>query len=39
MQNYKTNLVTRNALKLAYSNVAIQTFPGGETPAPEGDSV
>ena len=30
----KTNLVTSNALKLTYSDVEIQNFPGGETPGP-----
>ena len=34
MLNYKTNFVTRNTLKLTYSNVEIQNFPGGETPGP-----
>ena len=34
MQNYKTNLVTKNALKLTYSDAEIQNFPGGETPRP-----
>ena len=34
MQNYKTNLMTRNALKLTYSNLEIQNFPGGETETP-----
>ena len=38
MQNYMTHFVTRNALKLTYSNVEIQNFSGGDprTPAPEG---
>ena len=42
MQNYKTNLVTSNALKLTYSDVEIQNFPGGETrgpPLPRGGRV
>jgi hypothetical protein len=34
MQNYKTNLMTRNALKLTYGDLEIQNFPGGETPGP-----
>ena len=37
MQNYMTHFVTRNALKLTYSNVEIQNFPGKPPdPAPEG---
>jgi hypothetical protein len=37
MQNYTTNLVTRNALELTSSNVEIQNFPGEKplTLAPE----
>jgi hypothetical protein len=37
MQNCKTQLVTRNALKLIYSDVENPNFPGGGTlrPAPE----
>jgi hypothetical protein len=34
MQIFKTNLITRNALKLSYRDVEIQNFPGGETLGP-----
>jgi hypothetical protein len=37
MQNYMTHFVTRNALKLTYSDVGIQNFRGNpRTPAAEG---